>query len=255
MNPTLIGTLVFAGAFGGALLGMKLKSLLPAHHLHDDSKGTVQLGVGLIATMTALVLGLVTASAKSSFDEVNEMLKNTSADLLSLEDALAHYGPEADSLRSELRETLRMRIAMIWPEDGSEANIDPFALSDRIDRMWSSIRSLAPESTEQRWHADRANQLMASVTSTRWNVASGLTLSIPPPFLAILIFWIAVTFVSFGMFSPRNGTVITVMFLCALSIGAAIFLVLEMDEPFAGLIKASAEPLRYTLALFERQGA
>ncbi len=252
MNPTLIGTLVFAGAFGGALLGMKLKTLLPAHHLHDDSKSTVQLGVGLIATMTALVLGLVTASAKGSFDEVNEILKNSAADLLSLDDALAHFGPAADPVRNELHETLRLRIAMIWPEDGSEANVDPYAVSDRVDRLGTMIRGLTPTSPEQQWQSDRAKQLLESITSTRWNVASGLTVSIPPPFLAILVFWIAVTFVSFGMFSPRNGTVITVLFLCAVSIGAAIFLVLEMDEPFAGLIKASAEPLRYTLALFER---
>ena len=252
MNPTLIGVLVFACAFGGTLLGMRLKSLLPEHHLHDDSKGSVQLGVGLIATMTALVLGLITASAKSSFDDVNELMKNTAADLLSLEDALAHFGPAADSIRADMHETVRLRIDMIWPQDGGQASIDPFALADRVDRMAAGIRGLVPASSEQQWHYNRANELIGPITSARWNVASGLTNSIPPPFLAVLVFWIAVTFVSFGMFAPGNATVITVMFLCALSIGGAIFLVLEMDEPFAGLIRASSEPLRYALALMER---
>lgn len=252
MNPTIIGSLVFACAFGGALLGMKLKDLLPGHHLHDDSKGTVQLGIGLIATMTALVLGLVTASAKESFDNVNDVLKSTAADLLSLESALVQFGPETDDIRDDIHETVRLRIAMIWPENGSEADIDPFALADRVDGVASRIRALMPSTADQAWQQDRANELMTSIMSVRWSVASGLVVSIPPPFLAVLIFWITVTFVSFGMFSPRNGTVVTVMLLCAVSIGGAIFLVLEMDEPFLGLIRASPEPLRYALALMER---
>jgi hypothetical protein len=252
MNPSLIGILVFACAFGGTLLGMKLKSLLPGHHFHDDSKSTVQLGVGLVATITALVLGLITASAQNSFDEVNEVMKDTAANLLSLNDALVHFGPEADSIRAELRETVRLRIDMIWPQDGSRASVDPYALADRIDRLAAGIRGLAPRSPEQQWQYERANQLIAPIASARWNVASGLTNSIPSPFLAILVFWIAVTFVSFGMFAPDNSTVITVMLLCALSIGAAMFLVLEMDEPFAGLVRASPEPLRYALALMDR---
>jgi len=252
MNPTLIGILVFVCAFGGTYVGMRLQSLLPDDHLQEQSRGAVQISAGLIATMTALVLGLVTASAKSSFDEVNEMLKGTAANLLSLENALVQFGPGTEPLRDEMQEILRLRIAMIWPTDGSESNVDPFALSNRIERLAASIRALDADSAEQEWQRDRADQLMAAIMAVRWNVASGLTVSIPPPFLAILIFWIAVTFVSFGMFSPRNSTVITAMLLCSLSIGAAIFLVLEMDEPFIGLIKASPEPLRYTLALMER---
>ena len=252
MNPSIIGVLVFVCGFGGVLLGMKLKTLLPEHHLRDDSKHTVQIGIGLIATMTALVLGLVTASAKSSFDDVNDMLKSTAADLLSLDNTLAQFGSAAGDIRSEVHEILRMRIATIWPEDDREVNIDPFALGDRIERVASRIRSLDATTADHQWQRERANQLMTAITAVRWNVASGLTVSIPPPFLAILTFWIAVTFVSFGMFAPGNGTVITVMFLCALSIGGAIFLVLEMDEPFVGLIKASPEPLRYALALMER---
>ena len=252
MNPTLIGVVVFACAFGGALLGMKLKALLPDHHLEAESKGTVQLGIGLIATMTALVLGLVTASAKSSFDDVNALMKSTAADLLSLDNALVQYGPDAAAIREDVHETVRLRIAVIWPEDDRLPTIDPFALAGRIDSLGSRIRALTPTSVDQEWQRDRANELMASITAVRWNVASALTVSIPPPFLAVLTFWIAFTFVSFGMFAPANPTVVTVMFLCAASIGGAVFLVLEMDEPFVGLIKVSPEPLRYALALMER---
>ena len=78
MHATIIGLIVFACTFAGALLGMWLRTVLPERQLDADSRATVKLGIGLIATMTALVLGLVTASAKSSFDAVDTGVKQTS---------------------------------------------------------------------------------------------------------------------------------------------------------------------------------
>ena len=72
--------------------------------------------------------------------------------------------------------------------------------------------------------------------------------SVPLPFLVVLLFWLTLTFACFGLFAPRNATVITVLFVCALSVGGAVFLIAEMDGPFDGLLKVSAEPLRYTIA-------
>ena len=82
MNPTTIGMIVFTCTFGGAMLGMWLRTTLPKHHLDADSRETVKLGVGLVATMTALVLGLVTASAKSTFDDVDTAVKQTAIEVL-----------------------------------------------------------------------------------------------------------------------------------------------------------------------------
>ena len=64
----------------------------------------------------------------------------------------------------------------------------------------------------------------------------------------MLLFWLTITFTSFGLFAPRNVTVLAVLFFCALSVTSALFLVVEMDGPFDGLIKASADPLRYAHA-------
>ena len=75
MNATIIAIIVFTCTFGGALLGMRLHRSLPGHHFDADSKDTVKVGIGLIATMTALVLGLVTASAKTSFDAADSAVK------------------------------------------------------------------------------------------------------------------------------------------------------------------------------------
>ena len=95
MNALGIAALAFAAALGGALGGMWLRARLPAEHISEATKDTVKLGIGLVATMTALVLGLVTASAKSSFDGLDAAVRHTALDILTLDRVLARYGPEA----------------------------------------------------------------------------------------------------------------------------------------------------------------
>src|SRR5512137_587246 len=116
MSPTIVGIIVFACTFGGMLLGMRLQKTLPGHHLDGESKDTVKVGIGLIATMTALVLGLVTASAKSSYDGVNSAVKKAAVDVLALDRVLARYGSETEEIRKGLQRAIGARIDMIWPQ-------------------------------------------------------------------------------------------------------------------------------------------
>jgi hypothetical protein len=126
MDPTHVGMIVFACTLGGALIGNWLRTTLPEHHLNDESRDTVKLGIGLIATMTALVLGLVTASAKSSFDAVDTAVKHTAMDILTLDRLLARYGPETGEIRGALQHAVASRIDMIWPQSSSRpAPLEP----------------------------------------------------------------------------------------------------------------------------------
>src|SRR5215471_4986691 len=121
MTPTLIGMLVFGCTFGGALVGLWLRSALPDHHLSPDSKDTVKVGIGLIATKTALVLGLVTASTKSSFDALNTAIQHAAADVLALDRTLARYGPESTAIREALAHVIAQRLELTWPQHASQA--------------------------------------------------------------------------------------------------------------------------------------
>jgi len=249
MNPTLVGVIVFACTLGGVLFGMWLRTTLPEHHLTNESRDTVKIAAGLIATMTALVLGLVTASAKSSFDTVNAGVKNTSVDILTLDRLLARYGPETREIRETMQQVLASRMEDIWPQDSSRpAHLDPLGVSATVEGLPDRIRGLTPRNDSQRSLQSRAVELSEALMRTRWLVFSGGGTSVPLPFLVVLLFWLTITFASFGLFAPRNATVIGVLFLCALSVGGAVFLILEMDGPFDGLLKASADPMRYTLA-------
>jgi hypothetical protein len=251
MNPTIVGIIVFALTFGGALLGMWLRTLLPEHHLNAESKDTVKVGIGLIAMMTALVLGLVTASAKSSFDAVDSAVKQTAIEILVLDRTLARYGSETGEIRKGLQRAIGARIDMIWPQGSSKpANLDPTAsgAGAEAERLGGAIRALKPRDDSQRALQSRALDITEALLKARWLVLAAIEPSVPVPFLVILLFWLTITFASFGVFAPRNATVLTVLSVCALSVSLAVFLVLEMDAPFDGLLKVSADPLRYAYA-------
>ncbi len=110
MNPALVGLIVFVCTLAGALVGMRLRTRLPDHHFSGESRDTVKLCVGLVATMTALVLGLVTASAKEHFDTLNTAVNHTAVDLLTLDRLLARYGPETREIRLDLQRAVALRI-------------------------------------------------------------------------------------------------------------------------------------------------
>ena len=251
MNPTIIGIIVFTCTFGGTLLGMGLRKILPGHHLSDDSKDTVKVGIGLIATMTALVLGIVTASAKSSYDAVDSAVKKSAIDILTLDRYLARYGSETGDIRKGLQRAIGARIEMIWPQGASKrADLDPMGsgAASRAEGLTDAIRALKPRDDSQRALQSRALDLAEQLLQERWLVLAGTETSVPLPFLVILRFWLTITFASFGLFAPGNTTVLLVLFVCALSVASAVFLILEMDAPFEGLVKVSADPLRYAYA-------
>jgi hypothetical protein len=248
MNPIEISLVVFAFVLGGATLGLFLRAALPEDHLSNESKDTVKLGTGLIATMTALILGLVTASAKSSFDVQDTAVKHTAADIMTLDRILARYGPETKEIRDSIRRVVAFRVDTIWAEDRSRsARIDPTEVALMVEGIVDQIHALSPQSDAQRWFQSRALDVSEDLLKARWLRFGWEGASIPVPFLVALALWLTITFTSFGLFAPRNATVITVLFVCALSVSSAVFLILEMAKPFDGLIKVSDAPLRYAL--------
>jgi hypothetical protein len=249
VSARAIGGIAFSCGFSGALLGMLLRRALPAHHFSDESKDVVKLGTGLIATTAALVLGLLIASAKGSFDTQNNEVKEAAANILVLDRTLAHYGPETKETRDLIRGAVAFRLVLTWPEDGSSpAMVDAPETTPTVERVEERIRALSPRDDGQRSLQARGLQIIGDLEQTRWLLFGGVGDSIPTPFLVVLIFWITIIFLSFGLFAPPNGTVVAVLLVAALSISASIYLIVELDRPFAGLMKISSAPLRYTLS-------
>ena len=249
MNPTVIGIAVCACTFAGALLGMWVRACLPAHHLDAESKDTVKVGIGLIATMTALVLGLVTASAKQSFDAVDTAVKQTATQVLALDRVLARYGPETRTIRKGVQDAIGARIDMVWPQRSSKpVDLEVLASGEAlldIERLVDAIQGLTPRDDAQRALQRRALDLGEVLLQARWLVTDRTGASIPVLFLVVLLCWLTIIFVSFGLFAPRNGTMVAALLICALSVGGAVFLILELGGPFDGVLTVSPGPMRY----------
>ena len=252
MSAIAIGLIVFALVFGSALLAMLVRNALPEHHLNADSKDVVKLGVALIATMSALVLSLLVASAKSAFDTRSNQLVQASADIVLLDRALVRYGPETKEARSLLRRSVEAVVERFWPAEGARPiAIDP--QTNPVEVLYDKIDGLSPQNETQRSLRGQALTMAADVGRTRLLLFENLGSSIPVPFLVVLVFWLCIIFASFGLFAPANATVITVLCVCALSVSGAIFLILELDRSFEGLLQVSGAPLRAALAQLGRQ--
>jgi len=244
VSPGLIGLIVFVCVFGGALAGMALRTVLPEHHLSDATKDVVKLVTGLIATLAALVLGLLVASSKGSFDAVNEAFRQSAARIIVLDRTLAQYGPETRALREGLKKAFAARIEQLFPEDSSRP-VEPGSAqaTAALEELQQRIRMLAPQNEAQRSLQARALDVAETVAQTRWLAIEAQEAVIPPAFLGILVFWLTAMFASFGLFAPRNAMTVAALCLGALSLAAAVFLIEEMNDPIGGVIAISSAPM------------
>jgi hypothetical protein len=203
--------------------------------------------MGLTATMAALVLALLIASAKSSYDAQRSEVTQISANIILLDRVLAHYGPETKDARALLRQSVAGMIDRIWPEDHSKV-AKSLPTADRAEDFFDKVQELSPQNEVQRALQAQALKMSIDLGQTRWLLFEQSGRSIPMPFLVLLIFWVTIIYVSFGLFAPPNATVIATLFVCALSVSGAVVLILELDRPFGGLVQISSAPPRNALA-------
>jgi hypothetical protein len=250
VSAIAIGLIVLVCVFGGALLGMLLRTILPEHHLNDASKDVVKLVTGLIATLAALVLGLLIASAKNSFDTVNDGFRASAAKIVLLDRALAQYGPETKELRALLKSSFAARMEQFFPKEQSRTStLVSTAATATMEGFQERIRALTPQNDTQRSLQGRALDLSDVVAQARWLGIEHEENAIPTPFLVVLVFWLALMFASFGLFAPRNAVAFVVLFLGAVSLSAAIFLIEELNDPLQGYIAISRAPMERALGL------
>ena len=242
-----VGLIVFVFLFAGTLGGMLLRRIVPGHHQTADTLDVIKLGTGILATTSALVIGLLIASAKSSFDTKDGELKKLASDLILLDRQLAHYGPETREERELLRRYTIYKLDATWPAEATHpADKDGWRL---LEDMQDRLRALAPQNDAQRWLQARALQISSDVAGTRWLLSVQVGTAIPVAFVVVLVFWLTMIFTSFGLFARPNATAIIALLICALSVAGAIFLIVEMGQPFRGrLIRVSSAPMRDALA-------
>jgi hypothetical protein len=239
-----------ACVFAGAACGICFNRWLPEEHLSKDTQDVVRLGTGMISVLASLVLGLLVATTKSSFDQTDTEIKGLATNIIMLDRALRDYGPQSADARTLLAEfTVRMKD-QVWPHetaDGEKSRVKDLTAGVLLQKTKVSIRALVPASTAQTELRTDALQLVGEIVKARWLLIEQSGPSVRSVFLIVLVAWVVLIFASFGFNAPRNATVFAALFVCSLAIGGAIFLILEMDSPFDGFIAISSKPMRNAL--------
>ena len=243
MDALVTTALVFAAICAGIFIGVAL----PGHRLDSDTKDVVRLGTALIATMASLVLGLLIASAKDSYDVRSGQVRQLTADIVLLDEILAQYGPDARAARAALRQAVAPMVEKIWQENTSAIAPKTFHATSLGVDAFAKVQELAPKNDFERELKARAVQLTTDIGQTRLLLFELSGNQIPMPFLAVLTFWLDSLFATFSHYAKPNTTILFALLVFGLSATAAIFLILELSDPFTGLIKISSEPLRQAL--------
>ncbi len=235
MNATLTALIVFGCLIVAVLVGRTLRGFLPEAHLSTESKDAVKLAMGLVATMSALVLGLLVSSAKGAYDTQRTEVIQMAAKVAFLDRLLIAYGPEAAEVRAALRYSVEEGMRQMWPGQMRRP-------TDR-NVVYGAIQRLSPQNDMQSALKSQAATLATDLGQLRSLLAAQSVPSVSQAMLIILVSWLVVIFLGFSVLAPPNATTILALMVSALAVSGAIFLILELDEPFGGLIGISSEPM------------
>jgi hypothetical protein len=249
VNSLLVAAIVFFCVFGGGIIGIYLHVRLPDRHQDAESKDVVKLVMGLIATMTALVLSLLIAASHTFYNTQQGEMQQLGVDVVLLDQMLVRYGPEAQPARLVLRKDLAGVVRAISPVEGVGAGSLPLGQTSLGKQdIFGVVQSLIPSNASQGFDQSQAVTLMTKIAGTRLLIHEQSSNVLPIPLVVVLVVWLTILFVGFGMFANLNGTVLVTLFVGALSVAGAVFLIVEMGHPYTGIMRISYAPLQSALA-------
>lgn len=245
MSSLAIAGIMFGCVLASTLVAMLIARRLPERHLGGESRDAVKLGLGVIGTLTALVLGLLVSATKGTYDAQSGTVKDLAAQVAVLDRILARYGPEAADARARLRTLAQAVLDQVWPHDAN-APIDFSGGPSRQagEAFYDAVAALEPKTDSQRLLKSRAQEMTVGLGQLRQRLVVNGERSIPPAMLVVLGLWQAVLFAGFGLLAPRNATTLAVLVICMASVSGALFLVMELDRPFEGVVRVPDTPLR-----------
>ena len=248
MSPTATAAIAFALIVTCTIVGTLVRARMPEHHLTGDSKEVIRLATALVATLTGLVLALMFASTRTTFEHTSAAVSRLAVSLTELDEVLEDYGPPALPIRKTLRTDLQPLINSIWQDDAVAAGRPPVSRRSHATSALAMIRELQPANPVQASLQARAVQIATDISQTRLVLMSQPPDSVSTPFITVLVLWLMFIFTTFAMSSKPNITLTAVLCVCILSASGALYLILELGLPFGGLMQVSNDSLREALA-------
>jgi hypothetical protein len=247
VSPLAISFIILGCISTGMGVGMVLGRGRVAHHLDPETRDILKMSLGTIATLTALVLGLLVAASKGTYDTQAAAVREIAADILMIDRVLTFYGPEAKAARGALRGLAAEMSRRIYSIKDS-----PGFVRANMEDVYKEIVGLSPRNDAQRGLKERALEVMPELGRTRLRMVTRGDGSVPTPFLVVLSFWLVILFLGYGVLAPRNVTASVAVAVCALSVAGALFLILELDRPLGGLMRVPLDPLTDVIPLLDQ---
>jgi Protein of unknown function (DUF4239) len=251
MASLLTALITMACLCGGTVLGSMIRGRLPKDHLLDDSRDVVKMASGMIATLVALVIGLLVSSSKASYDQANGEVTRIGARIILLNRLLERYGSETKEIRERMRAAIATNVEQLWPTGGQTPSLTGIERTTGMEVVHDMIVKLSPQNESHRILRAHALDACIELAHSRWLIIEQAQTTLPPAFLAMLIFWLTVLFASLGLLAPRNATTWGCLFVCALSMAGALYLILEMARPLEGAVRISPAPLTKALSVID----
>lgn len=251
MNVVRTELLICGCLLASVMVGIRLRRLLPDHHLSADSRDAVKLAMGLVATMTALVLGLLVSSAKGTFDtERNEVLQ-MAAKVAFLDRVLVLYGPDAAQIRAQFHDAVAAATRRMWPDKArTPAQLNPN--SDAGNALYLAIQNLTPRDDTQRSLKAQATTVAVEVGQLQFLLMAQSASSVSKPLMTAMLCWLVVIFLGFSLLAPPNATTAVALLAAVFSVAVGVFLILELDQPMSGFIRISSEPMLNVMNQFAK---
>lgn len=254
-NSPLIGLIVLIAILAGAFAGAALRDYLPKHHLTDETKNLVSVSTAVVATVSALVLGLLISNANAKFTRLGGEVTTLSAEILRLDHMLTRYGAKAEPARNTLLQYAAHKAADLFPDDAADVRLSNPSTYELLQQFEDMLLGLKPADSRDQWWLTQATTLAAKIGDTRWQLAQETGQGTPKAFVALLVFWLALLFASFGLFAPRNLTSAVTLTLCALAVAGAVAMFLELEQGFGKLVRISPDPMRHAVKTLQAEAS
>jgi hypothetical protein len=248
MTPLFVAAAVAALMMTGAMGGALLRRNLPSRHFDEEALSVLKLGLGFLATLSALVMGLVISSSKASYDAKAEMVHSAAALIIRFDASLRQIGPEADPIRQVLKDTVGSTMRQFWGEQGAVSEpSDPVATKRQVWQLEKMLFALSLSNEMQRQAQASTFKLIEELARINAAVFTQRGSDVVIPLLAVVACWMTLNIAGWNLFAPPSRMVMVVNLVCALSVASAVFFILEIDQPFDGFISISDAPLRAAL--------
>ncbi len=244
MNSLTFGLISLGSIFTGTLVGLYLRRILPESHLCQESRDSMKMAWGIVATMSALVLGLLLSTAKSSFDTISNEITQAGAKIIVLDQVFERYGPETKAARTELRLAVNVRVQKIWSKSHDESSGSAsLAVGRGLNGVFDEMDKLTPETDSKKALLSQAEGLTNELIMARWLALEQSRTVLPNIFFIVLVLWLTLLFIGIGLLAPAHKTMLITLLLCNLCLSAAIFLIEEMNHPLDGMVQVSSAPM------------